>query len=134
RIGFSVGEIKSIVGIRRSGQAPCRHVHELVRRKAADVERTLSELGEVRKTLLGLLRSWPSLQRGPAAVCRHIESFQRIESNEGGKEQWRKTRRCPCARRAPHVPKSRSSATKCESGRRVTSPCSGLRSGTFSSA
>src|SRR6266478_271506 len=25
RIGFSVAEIKSIVGIRRSGQAPCRH-------------------------------------------------------------------------------------------------------------
>jgi MerR family transcriptional regulator, copper efflux regulator len=33
RIGFSVGEIKSIVGIRRSGKAPCRHVHELVRRR-----------------------------------------------------------------------------------------------------
>jgi len=80
RIGFSVAEIKSIVGIRRSGQAPCRHVHELVRRKAADVERTLVELSEVRKTLLGLLRSWPSLQRGPAAVCRHIESFNGSKS------------------------------------------------------
>jgi DNA-binding transcriptional MerR regulator len=80
RIGFSVAEIKSIVWIRRSGQAPCRHVHELVRRKAADVERTLVELSEVRKTLRGLLRSWPSLPRGPAAVCRHIESFNGSKS------------------------------------------------------
>jgi MerR family copper efflux transcriptional regulator len=75
RIGFSVAEIKSIVGIRRSGQAPCRHVHDLVRRKAADVERTLNELAEVRKALLGLLRSWPSRQQGPTTVCGHIENF-----------------------------------------------------------
>jgi len=79
RIGFSVAEIKSIVGLRRSGQAPCRHVHDLVRRKAADVERALTELTEVRKALLGLLRSWPSRQQGPATVCRHIEKFQRLE-------------------------------------------------------
>jgi DNA-binding transcriptional MerR regulator len=80
RIGFSVAEIQSIVGIRRSGQAPCRHVHDLVRRKAADVERTLSELTEVRKTLRGLLRSWPSLQRRPATVCHHIENFNGSKS------------------------------------------------------
>jgi hypothetical protein len=61
-------EIKSIVGIRRSGQTPCRHVHDVVPRKAADVEPALGELGEVRKMLLGLFRSWPSLQRGPAAA------------------------------------------------------------------
>jgi hypothetical protein len=54
----------------------------------ADVERTLSELTEVRKTLLGLLRSWPSRRQGPATVCPHIEHFQRLEVTEGGEEQW----------------------------------------------
>jgi len=42
-------EIKSIVGIRRSGQTPCRHVHDVVRRNAADVEPAVGELSEVRK-------------------------------------------------------------------------------------
>jgi DNA-binding transcriptional MerR regulator len=92
RIGFSVAEIKSIVGMRRSGQAPCRHVRDLVRRKAAEVERMLSELAEVRKTLLELLRSWPSRHQGPATVCRHIENFNgsdsaREVSNNGQKRE-----------------------------------------------
>ena len=55
-----VGEIKSIVGIRRSGQAPCRHA------------RALSAEG------CGC--------RGPVTICRHIESFKRLKINEGGTE------------------------------------------------
>ena len=101
--GWLVGELARKAGTTRKAlrlyeaagllapARPCRHVHELVRRKAADVERALVELSEVRKTLLGLLRSWPSLQRGPAAVCRHIESFNGSQSAREVGKQWRNT-------------------------------------------
>ena len=49
-------------------------------RKAGTTRKALVELNEVRKTLHGLLHSWPSLQRGPAAVCRHIEGFEGSKS------------------------------------------------------
>jgi MerR family transcriptional regulator, copper efflux regulator len=38
-LGFTLAEIKDIVAIRRSGRAPCPHVCDLVRRKAADLDR-----------------------------------------------------------------------------------------------
>ena len=72
RLGFSLDEIKEIVAIQRSGHLPCPHVHDLVLRKRADLDRRLSDLGEMRKRLDVVLRGWRS-RCGTAAVCLHIE-------------------------------------------------------------
>lgn len=72
-LGFTLDEIKEIVAIKRSGRAPCPHVCDLVRRKAADLDRTLADLAEVRKSLRRLLNDWRSWRGAPAAVCPHIE-------------------------------------------------------------
>ena len=76
-LGFTLGEIKDIVAIRRSGRAPCPHVCDLVRRKAADLDRKLADLAEVRRGLLRLLNDWQSWDGAPAAVCPHIERDKR---------------------------------------------------------
>ncbi len=73
RLGFSLEEIKEIVAIKRSGQLPCSHVRQLVRRKVADLDRTVRGLTAARYALRSLLRSWSRRHAGIAAVCAHIE-------------------------------------------------------------
>lgn len=82
RLGFRLDKIKEIVNIRRSGRAPCPHVHELVRRKAADLDRTLADLNEVRHGLRRLLATWRSERQRAASICPHIE--RAVPSNRQG--------------------------------------------------
>ena len=42
RLGLTLSEIKHIVGLRRSGSAPCVHVRALLEQKAADLEGMLA--------------------------------------------------------------------------------------------
>jgi MerR family transcriptional regulator, copper efflux regulator len=74
RLGFHLNEITEVVGMRRSGRCPCPHVLALVRRKIADLDRTLADLTDMRRGLQSLLKaSARSRRRGQAAVCHHIE-------------------------------------------------------------
>ena len=77
RLGFSLEEIKEIVAIKRSGQLPCSHVRHLVRRKVADLDRTVRDLTAARNRLQSLLTSWSRRHAGIAAVCPHIEHGER---------------------------------------------------------
>ncbi len=77
RLGFRLDEIKEIVGIKRSGRIPCPHVHNLVRRKAEDLDKALADLREVRQRLRELLGSWRSGRRSGAVICPHIEHLDR---------------------------------------------------------
>jgi len=80
RLGFHLDEIKEVVQIRRSGRCPCRHVLDLVRWKVDELDRTLADLTEVRRSLQELLRSSArSARRGAAAVCHHIERLKIVK-------------------------------------------------------
>jgi DNA-binding transcriptional MerR regulator len=70
-------EIKEIVAIKRSGQLPCSHVRQLVRRKVADLDRTVRNLIAARNALRSLLTSWSRRRAGIAAVCPYIERGER---------------------------------------------------------
>ena len=73
RLGFRLDEIKDIVQMRRTGRCPCPHVLKLVRGKLADLDRTLTDLTELRRGLHELLESSRASGRGSAAVCHRIE-------------------------------------------------------------
>lgn len=77
RLGFHLDEIKEIVTIKRSGRVPCSHVHDLVRRKAEDLDKALADLTEVRQRMRALLKSWRVGRRGGAVICPHIEHQDR---------------------------------------------------------
>jgi len=77
RLGFTLGEIKEIVGIKRAGRAPCSHVRDLVRRKADELDQRLEDLQQIRNGLRHLLKRWRSAPKGAAAVCPHIEHTRR---------------------------------------------------------
>jgi DNA-binding transcriptional MerR regulator len=79
RLGLTLDEIKEIVAIKRAGGIPCRHVRELVRRKAEELDQRLEGLTEIRDELRAVLGGWRSSRRGKAAVCPHIEASNRAK-------------------------------------------------------
>lgn len=81
RLGFTLEEIRQIVSIKRSGRAPCGHVRDLVRRKTAELDRTLTQLGEVRRGLRALLERSRAGSPGNAAVCHCIEDLDGSGAN-----------------------------------------------------
>ena len=74
--GFTLAEIREIVGIRQQGRQPCAHVRTLVEQKVADLDQMLTDLITIRKRLKQLLVTWKERQKRPgpeALVCAHIE-------------------------------------------------------------
>ncbi len=54
--GLTLAEIRSILALRDSGQAPCAHVTGLIEQRLEDIERRLAELATTREALRGLAR------------------------------------------------------------------------------
>ncbi len=53
-VGLSLGEIKGIIGFRDQGDPPCAHVLDLVDGRAADLDRRIAELAQLRDELRSL--------------------------------------------------------------------------------
>jgi DNA-binding transcriptional MerR regulator len=62
--GLSLAEIRGVLALRDSGDAPCRHVTNLIDQHLADIEYRLSELTRARSVLGGLKRR--AAATGPA--------------------------------------------------------------------
>ncbi len=52
-LGLSLGEIRDILDLRRGGTTPCRHVIGLLDQRIHDIDRTITELRQLRHTLAG---------------------------------------------------------------------------------
>src|SRR5262245_51458007 len=115
RLGLTLAEIKHIIGLRRSGAAPCAHVRRLLEQKEADLKALLIEVRSILKT-------WPLTEGFHAAICPHIEA-------RGGDVIWKGTR---FVQRAPLARRSSSTAIKSESAKSRTPPSSRRKSGTSS--
>lgn len=68
--GLSLAEIREVLAIRDSGQPPCRHVTDLLRRHLAEVERHMAELRAARAALGDLVETAGSTD--PATCTGHI--------------------------------------------------------------
>ncbi len=76
-LGFTLAEIKGVVGIYQQGYQPCVHVRSLVEEKLADLDQMLSDLITLRKRLKRTLMGWKERGRGRSfkgVVCPHIEA------------------------------------------------------------
>ena len=54
-IGLSLGEIRSIVALRDDGETPCGHVLDLLRHRAAEIDRAIRDLRALKRELNGLV-------------------------------------------------------------------------------
>ncbi|MBT2511276.1 heavy metal-responsive transcriptional regulator [Streptomyces sp. ISL-98] len=54
RAGLTLAEIRSVLVLRDSGEAPCAHVTHLIHEHLADIEQRMAELRKTRTALRGL--------------------------------------------------------------------------------
>ena len=75
-IGFSLAELKTILAVRDSGGAPCRHVRALMRSKIRDIDEQIRNLVSLRVEMNRLSKAWDkSLRRTkPGQVARLLEA------------------------------------------------------------
>ena len=74
--GFTLSEIRDIVGVRRQGHQPCTHVRSLVEQKLVDLDQMLADCVTLRKRLKRLLVGWKERSKhhgSTGVVCPHIE-------------------------------------------------------------
>jgi DNA-binding transcriptional MerR regulator len=86
-LGLTLAEIKDIIAIRQGGRPPCAHVHQLLKEKAAQLDRKLADLVEVRRRVRQSLAAWQRAPARNAAVCPHIEG----RMNPGRAQRRRET-------------------------------------------
>jgi MerR family copper efflux transcriptional regulator len=79
-VGLSLGEIRQVVALRDRGQAPCSHVYELLRRRAAEVDGRIAELQRLSRDLKALTKRARRLNPAdcePRSVCHLISPSAR---------------------------------------------------------
>jgi len=76
-IGFTLDELAKIFRQRAAGQAPCRQVHELATRKAAELDERIAELTALRAALAETLASWEQRLQStsPGGFARLLEEL-----------------------------------------------------------
>jgi DNA-binding transcriptional MerR regulator len=50
--GLTLAEIREVIDIRDAGDAPCQHVHQLLTRRVAEIDRQIADLDALRAALI----------------------------------------------------------------------------------
>jgi MerR family transcriptional regulator, copper efflux regulator len=72
-LGFSLGEIRQILEIQRSGKQPCGCVTTMIESNLDAIDRRIAELSKLRRQLRALTRERPG-PRATHTICPIIES------------------------------------------------------------
>jgi DNA-binding transcriptional MerR regulator len=90
-LGFTLEEIKRIIGESRAGQSPCAEVREIVRRRLAELDRRMRQMRLYRNALAGALKQWDEVGAAEGEFCGLIENAKiDIVNPEQGKLKRRK--------------------------------------------
>lgn len=72
--GLRLADIRQVLELRDSGQAPCGRVGGLLAERLAQVERSIAELEDLRDRLRGLLEGGPATAPDPTTICPMIQA------------------------------------------------------------
>jgi len=80
--GFTLAELGRFLDARRAGSPPCRDVRDAAKRRLAEIEAALKELGQLRESLAKLLESWDRQidRSAPREALRLLETLSRVET------------------------------------------------------
>src|SRR5204863_9986495 len=75
-IGFSLSELRTILAVRDTGRASCRHVRALMHSKIRDVDEQITNLVSQRVEMNRLSKAWDKRlrQTKPGQVARLLEA------------------------------------------------------------
>lgn len=76
-VGFSLTELKTVLAVRDSGGAPCRHVRALMHSKIRDIDEQIRSLVSLRVEMNRLSKAWDKRMRRtkPGQVARLLEAM-----------------------------------------------------------
>lgn len=77
RFGLSLDEIKDLIDIRVSGDAPCAHLKDLLRNHLDNVNQRIQELTSLRDSLKDRYEHLNEADAFPGAICGAIEDDAR---------------------------------------------------------
>lgn len=85
-LGFSLEEIKEILGLSRQGASPCGRVQAALAEKLGEVDRRLTELSSFRNELAALIEQAAELStdKAGAQVCPIVEDAPPLPFNQAG--------------------------------------------------
>ncbi len=72
-LGLHLDEIGDILDLRRGGSAPCQHVLRLLDQRVAEIDRTITELRQLRTGLTHTRRDAADQAPATGGVCRIID-------------------------------------------------------------
>ena len=78
-LGFSIDDIKQIIGIANQGKTPCPFVRELIVRRLAETEEKFRSIVKLREQMDLALRQWkeePDKEPTADMICHLIENFE----------------------------------------------------------
>jgi len=76
-VGLTLGELHEVLQIRDRGEAPCRHVAELIDSRIKEIDKRMRDLRKLRMDLAGLADSaadFDPAECTPESVCRILTS------------------------------------------------------------
>jgi DNA-binding transcriptional MerR regulator len=96
-VGFSLADLKRVLGVRDKGGAPCASVRELVGERLDELTRRIEELIALREELRLLLEAWDlKLAKTPHGQRAHLLETLGSKSRI---ERSRRERQAPSRRR-----------------------------------
>ncbi len=98
-VGFSLADLKRVLGVRDQGGAPCRSVRDLVRNRLDELNGRIEELLTLREELRVLLEEW-DVQLAKTSEGERAHLLETLGSKPGI-ERTRHERRRPSGRRRP---------------------------------
>jgi MerR family Zn(II)-responsive transcriptional regulator of zntA len=73
--GLTLAQIREVIDIRETGDAPCHHVHQLLTERLADIDRQIADLQALRATLSRHREQTETADPSTCAaetVCRYV--------------------------------------------------------------
>lgn len=84
-LGFSLDEIRQLIGQKRKGESPCLEAREIIRRRLDDLNEKIDQLVKHRDEVTEALKEWDKKERADGHVCGLIEASH-IETDLGKKK------------------------------------------------
>lgn len=75
-VGLTLGELRDVLSIRDRGEAPCRHVTELIGRRIAEIDDRMRDLRRLRRALATLVDQAATVdpeECPPESLCQIID-------------------------------------------------------------
>ena len=83
-LGFSLDEIRKLIGQKKKGESPCLEARDIIRRRLNDLNEKIDQLLKHRDEVTEALKEWDQKERVDGHVCGLIEASH-IETDLGKK-------------------------------------------------